>query len=602
MCGIAATLELGRPDGGRLLTSLMASVAARGPDDFGTYSTTLPGDVTVSLGHRRLSVIDTSSGGHQPMEREGTTVTFNGEIYNYIELRKELADRGHRFTTGSDTEVLIQAYRERGIACFQSMRGMFAAAILDPVRQELVLVRDRFGVKPIYWARTTNGVAVASTSDALARALDLAPSWSYLRRGLQDWVYEDDSSAAPFEGVQAVPAGCALRISLIHPFATTATRWYDLKTELAAREDEGAAADPEELRALIDDAVALRLRSDVPVASTLSGGLDSAIVAASAGSSVRAFCYGAPHQRETEGEAARRTAEALGLDVVWVNPTSEEFADAIVPAIQAQGSPFPDPSIVAQFLVCREVKSAGYSVLLGGQGADEVFLGYRKFQARWISERLRRRDAGRALVDAVWLSFSLAADRAQWRQYWAAGRRYWGPATSGERFISQSSSELHDRAGEHATAQQWATHDVLSTSLPTLLRYEDRNSMAWGVETRLPFVDHRLVEYGLSRRPDNHIRRGYGKWDLRESANGVLPDDVRLARKKRGFDASSLSAMTAGGGRQLREMVTAALPLLNDASIAVPKNTTDYFSDRRLGAIPHVFAEAISLAWWSLWA
>ena len=567
MCGIAGAFgEPGVCEETWLVERVVDSQRARGPDHQAVAAFGGPGCMAV-LGHNRLSIIDLSVEASQPMEDgEGQrAIVYNGEIYNYIELRRELEGLGRRFRTQSDTEVILQAFGQWGERAVERFNGMFAFALFERVSGRLVLFRDRFGVKPLYWLERGGRLYFASTCEVLARHFCLPPDLAYLSRGLQFGVY-DDAECAPYHGIRALRPGHCLAAWAVAGRLTWAVRqWYSLEGAVGTR-IEGLASTTEravvaEVESLVSDAVRLRLRSDVPVGISLSGGVDSTTVAAFAAEGGRerslvGFTLGHPDDRMSEGRQARSLARQLGMHVEYVSPSTEEVVSALPATLRAQGAPFPTLSIVGQYLVYERARRSGVIVLLGGQGGDEAFMGYPKFHLYAVRELLHARKLPEAFMRAAGLIGAAMGQIRKIPLYWRLRHRQTRERGLGTllRLPPASSADLGYSPVEPLWLRQ--ARDVTSSSLPTLLRYEDRNSMGNSIESRLPFMDYRIVEYGLAIPTAFKLRGGRGKWALREVARGRIPERIRTSRYKRGFDASQQNAWIDGGlGRFVREQL-----------------------------------------------
>lgn len=611
MCGIAGVIAPASVDVATV-TPHVASVVAhqhhRGPDN-ATVATVLQGAATAVFGHNRLSIIDLSTAANQPMwdvERR-YCLTYNGEIYNYVELRADLVAAGHRFETASDSEVLIEAVKAWGIdGALERCNGMFAFGLLDTRDAVLWLARDRFGKKPLHVRRLGDALAFASSAQALARCHPAAePDPRYAAQGLRYLVYEDGSDASPYRSVDTLPGGCLMEVRLDRGRVTaTRRRYYDLAERVAATADEvGGWSRPQAADAVLSmltDAVRLRLRADVPLGVSLSGGLDSSSVTALVAARhdrVMGITYGDPDDPGSEAPLAALLARQAGADARFTGAAGANVVAALLPTLAAQEAPFPTASIVAQHLVFAEAKRLGLKVMLGGQGGDEVFMGYRKFFLFALRRAVHERRAGDALTLACGMVPLMAAEARNARSYWwAARRRYLGRgATAAALSLPEPLDPgLAGSAGDARWAHQ--ADDVLRFSLPTLLRYEDRNSMGSSIESRLPFLDYRLVELGLALPTNVKIHRGYGKWVLREAVDRLVPDEIRLARYKRGFDVSFAGWMASGLGTALRselhERRAAVQPHL-----ATGATIDGDFSDEHLLHDRGRFGEAVTALW-----
>jgi asparagine synthase (glutamine-hydrolysing) len=607
MCGIAGALtRTEAPSIRAIVQNVLESQRKRGPD-FEALEEVRSSRSHVVLAHNRLSIIDLSSAAHQPMwDGAGNhCIVFNGEIYNYVELRAELRALGHEFRTTSDTEVLLTAVKEWGTAALGRLNGMFAFALLDKATGRLLLARDRFGVKPLYYRTTGETLLFASTAGRLAAEEHLQPDLSYVARGLDYWLYEDERDASPFVGLRALAPGHFLETWIDGDgLQTRLERYYDLTARVAAAREAArgrtVTALVGGLRELLDDAVRVRMRADVVVGVSLSGGLDSTTIAASLATKhdrTTGFTFGRPDVATSEGPLVSDLAKMAKIDVDYVWPTTRAFVDAFWEVLGAQDGPFAGLSIIAQHLVFQAARRAGVKVLLGGQGADEVFAGYRKFAVFRLQQDLRRGALGRAAADLPDLARMAVAELPRLGTYWRSVTRYGNtaPPRSGRLALPEANClNLALAPGETLVGRQ--IRDILSLSLPTLLRYEDRNSMGNSIESRLPYLDYRLVEYGLALPDGAKIREGFGKWALRQAAKGRIPESIRLARFKRGFDAQDGVWIRGGLGVAIRSELATRRRRLDDL---LPSGTDigESFSDERLERDSSTMAAAISLLW-----
>jgi asparagine synthase (glutamine-hydrolysing) len=609
MCGIWGLISRGEARGVNFaaLASAFSFIGARGPDGQGVKRGASFGH-SVLLAHTRRAIIELSALGAQPMvdPDSGWWIVFNGEIYNYLEIRAELRRVGHSFSTGSDTEVLLHAWAQWGLGALDRCNGMFAFAAFNPARGELWLVRDRFGVKPLAWGHCPNGdITFGSSVAGVAQQVGAEVDTAYCVRGVRNRAYETAESGSPFENVKTVQAGCWTRLQLSRDgVGVTEGRWYRLKQAVAAR--LGAMAQIgdtqllEECRALFLSAVRLRLRSDVPVALSLSAGLDSTSIAGVMRrhlTQLRGFTFGSPSASASEGPGTAAFSETIGIDVsyVWPEFTGSGLCDALETTFALQEAPFSGLSPIAQNEVFRAVSGAGFKVLLGGQGSDEIFAGYRKFFIVALREALFQRAPKGALRLIYSLGVMLAHEAGQARMYWQNRERYLGANPSGFRLLDWEpvAENLWGRAD--ITLFERQIEDIEQWSIPTLLRYEDRNSMGYGVETRLPFMDYRLIEYALALPTRLKIANGYGKWALRRMAVGLVPDAIRLNRKKRGFDVTA-DWIGQGIGASLRERIFDNAGALSGA-LKPGARLDALLSDAALARHPDLLDEALMLAW-----
>ena len=493
------------------------------------------------LDANRLSIIDLTPEANQPMwDVEGRyCLVYNGEIYNYVELRKELIDLGHSFSTRSDSEVILESFKEWGVRAAEHLNGMFAFALFDSIESCVYLYRDRFGVKPLYYFVDRGKLYFASTCEVIARHLRLEPNLEYLARGLRTWVY-DYGELSPFTGLKALKPGHYLKVrtTQVGVLQADLEAYYRLDEKVAALTDSLArkpAADLIGLVAdLLEDAVDIRFRADVPVGMSLSGGLDSSMIAALSASGdhgdITGFTFGRPEDRRTEGALAQQMGKQTGIKVRFVSPEMPEIIDSYFKTLEAQGAPFASASGIGQYLVFKTVREAGVKVLLGGQGGDEIFMGYRKFFVFHLRRLLQLRRISDALAFTLSLAPLLAAEIRSASTYWRLRHRY--TQDSGVDTVLKLPEAGCEYMGYDPTNPLWMrqVHDVTHVSLPTLLRYEDRNSMGNSVESRLPFLDYRLVEVAVALPAAIKLRNGFGKWSVREVAGVKVPQSIRTAR------------------------------------------------------------------------
>jgi asparagine synthase (glutamine-hydrolysing) len=585
----------------------LGAIGSRGPDGHGIALQQLRGFDAV-LAHTRLSIIDLSEHGHQPMQDEDSNwfITYNGEIYNYLEIREELQALGWAFHGQSDTEVLLKAWAQWGLDALHRFDGMFAFAVFNRASGDMWLVRDRFGVKPLLWGCLPDGGLVFSSSvAAVAKLVTADVDVSYCARGVRYKAFEVSGSEAPFIGVNAVPAGGWLRIRLSDTgLDMTDGRWYDLKQAVARRvssiESRTDTDVLEECRQLLEDSVRLRLRSDVPVAVSLSGGLDSSTIAAHASGHVRdlmGFTYGSPDALTSEGPVVAAFSQKMGVTAEYIWPTHDALAlgELLERALTCQEAPFGGLSVLAQNEVFRTVRQAGFKVLLGGQGGDEIFAGYRKFFVVATRDALNRRDIGSVVSLVYSLGLMLLHEVGQARMYWQGLSRYSNKASFEFRLLDWEPPTINLWGNARGTLSDRQMDDIQQWSIPSLLRFEDRNSMGHGLETRLPFMDYRLVELALALPARLKIAKGYGKWALRSITEGVVPDLVRLNRRKRGFDVTQ-SWIEGGIGASLRARIqdnqSALAPYMKKKV-----NCDQTLSDAALAQDRNLLDEALMLAW-----
>lgn len=543
MCGIFGALDLEgffSPEDYARFVGLTDMIAYRGPDGSGyerlcvkvphARPTTM---WDAFLGHRRLSIIDLSAAGQQPMtDGQGRWIIFNGEIFNYIELRKQLAALGHPFHTATDTEVLLRMYAQYGPQGFAQLNGMWAFALVDLPGRRVVLSRDRFSIKPLFYTMRGRRVYFASEIKQLLplladRRLNAKVMQAYLSQSLLDHTPETF-----FEDIYRVPAKRSLVLSLDDGSITTHNYWDHSLEESGTLEQA-----VEHFRELFEDSVRIRLRSDVTVGSLLSGGLDSSAVATlchQAGASVETFSVISDDQRFSEEEYIDSVTRQTGVPnhkLVFQCPDLLRTLDRM---LVHHDEPVASLSIVAQYNIFRLVADQhDVTVLLSGQGADEILLGYSKFFFFYLRSLLRARQWGRASHEllASFLKGTVVryARLADARRYLPrSSRKPYGGA------LRLASGYVPVPIWQSPDMRQRQIADIDSFSVPALTRYEDRNSMAHSLEVRNPFLDHRLVNFVTSLPTNYKIRNGWTKYILRESFPD-LPPTVRWRKDKKAF-------------------------------------------------------------------
>lgn len=544
MCGIAGVLNVhDAVASDSLMEEILHHQRFRGPDCTARKSFHL-GSGQLLLGHNRLSIIDLSDAANQPFTDETGqySVVFNGEIYNYLELRKKLIDVGERFATESDTEVLLKALKVWGMSAMEQFNGMFAFAFLNRREQKLFLVRDRFGVKPLYYTVTPQSFLFASTCTVLGKFVGKGPDLRYIARGLSKWFFESDDDISPFVGVNALPPAHYAEVSIVNNEITSRIqKYYDL-TEKVREKKEAISGKThnqliEQLRTIFRESIRLRLRSDVPVGVSLSGGIDSSTVAAFASAEVSGLTginYGDPANPLTEGPLVAKLAREFNMNPEFVWSSEEELRTAFWETLDAQESPIYGLSYIAEYMIYKRAHERGIKVMLGGQGGDESFMGYRKYLFYYLQSLLKKRKFAKALQVSGWIAGNAWHQKSHLKDYSLAIKRYLrDDGIQSNLVLPETNFSLN--LGNSELWQRQIT-DLMITSLPTQLKSEDRNSMRNSVETRLPFLDYNVVELGMALPPELKINKGYSKWAVRAIAAPRVPKEVRLARFKRSFD------------------------------------------------------------------
>lgn len=559
MCGISGIITNSYDANGENFASANNVMAHRGPDDEG-YAFSYDGisfeaakghdsipaynglkhieqvvSAKVIFGHRRLSIIDIGHAGHQPAMMDNVILSYNGEIYNYLELRDELLSAGYSFETNTDTEVFLVAYMHWGVDAFKKFNGMWAAAIYDCSNGEVVLTRDRFGIKPLYYKLENGCLYFASELKFFKRiGVQLRENkeaiYHYVRHSITDY---DDSTF--FDGIYSVNPGEYLIYN---------QRCLEAKSYWSEDDLFNASVDQKSLGQTFVDSVKLRLRSDVPVGALLSGGVDSSTIVATVSKingleNFRTFSAVFDDVEISERKYVEATAASLKFDPNFVYPTAQDLVENIDRLIEVQEQPFRSLSVLSQFLIYKHVsKNSLIKVLLNGQGADEVFTGYSEhYVFDLISDvycfRLQR--AMRKLVrlkrskDMSYLKLIIWISRVYLSSHY---NNFYKSSLYKETFKSKKIFKKNKRL---SYLKSKLLHGIQVTALKEYLRYEDRNSMFFGLESRLPFLDYRMVQYGFSLPDEALIENGWTKMPIRNLESSRLPKSVSWRTDKAGF-------------------------------------------------------------------
>ncbi len=558
MCGVVGVLRFDELGVDPQVVERMARVLHhRGPDDEGFLF-----ERGVALAHQRLSIIDLAS-GHQPMTAGAHSVVFNGEIYNYVELREELRSTGRTFATRSDTEVLLQLYDACGPTFLRKLNGIFAFVLYDRERHVVVAARDHFGVKPLYYARAGGEMLFASEVKAFWQHPGMRASVDH--EALQEYLTFQfvTDKATLFQGVCKLPPAHCMEVDLTSGRVRTWNYW---RPQFGCDNRTSEREFAERTRWLLDDAVRIQLRSDVPVGAYLSGGLDSSIVTALASrhAPITAFTGRFPNGPAfDESDYAREVAQHVGATLHEVVPTEAEFVALLPRLVYYMDEPAAGPGIFPQFIVSR-LASHHVKVVLGGQGGDEVFGGYVRYLLAYFEQALKgaifeTNEESEHIVSLSSMVRSLPALREyvpMLRQFWQEGlfedmdRRYfrlmdrsggarelltpeyratWRPERVFERFASVFN------VADTPSYFNKMTHFDMLTGLPALLQVEDRVSMANSIESRVPLLDFRLVDLVASMPARRKFAGGQLKHLLKRAAGDVIPARVLARKDKMGF-------------------------------------------------------------------
>jgi asparagine synthase (glutamine-hydrolysing) len=550
MCGIAAIFRNASaqvpPGTVRAMTDL---VAHRGPDGEGEVFLDARGETVregapwqSGLGHRRLSILDLSAAGRQPMRYRGLWVTYNGEIYNFVELRHELAQLGHTFVSHGDTEVLLAAYAEWGEHAFARLRGMWALVLVDAARKRALICRDRLGIKPVHVWRGAGLLAVASEIKELTALPqvrlepDEAAAVAYLSTGYEDPERTFLARVAP------VPAGHYQVLDLdALELGPPVSYWHPERVLVSVHDRDEAAA---RFAAVFDESVRLHLRSDVPVGCALSGGLDSTSIAALAGKlrpasapPLHTFTATFPGDPVDERPWVERLLASLpAAQPHWVTPTAADVLRDFDTFLWHHDEPVGSLSQYAGYAIARLTREAGVPVTLNGQGGDEVLSGY------WQYYFMHLRALGPLALAGHFFGALGGGNRELWRQVPIMLRRFRARKDGGAQLLPLRRPGGGDLAAGiiaqvlRASPQERRILELRALHLPRLLRWDDRNFMAFSVEGRYPLLDHVLIDTCLQMAPEVLYDRGWIKEPLRRGLRGTVPDAILRRRSKVGFE------------------------------------------------------------------
>jgi asparagine synthase (glutamine-hydrolysing) len=556
MCGICGIISFNnQPVSEGPIRDMMHIMKHRGPDDEGVYI-----ENNVGLGFVRLSIIDLSLAGHQPMysQDERYVIVFNGEIFNYIELREELVNSGFVFNTQTDTEVFLNAYIHWGEECMHRFNGMWAFAIYDCVEKRLFAARDRYGIKPFYYFQSNEFVAFSSEISPLLALLPDKPKPNY--QAIFDFLVfnrTDQTESTFFEEIKKLQHGSKLTVnnhnqldfsgpqSLIPNPQIKIENWYDLAEEVTKTE---GFKDSNEFRELFSSAIGLRLRSDVPVGVCFSGGLDSSSIVSvllQEYDKKDLNTFSAVYNKGQTGDETDFINEYKPLlkNLFYTTPSAISLEYDLLQFIRAHEEPIPDTSPYAQFKVMESAKGK-VVVTLDGQGADEELAGYHYFFGFFFKDLLRQKRFGTLIRE---MSQYLINHRScfgikSFFYFMLPVKLRIKARIKNTGYLN--SEFIRDFANNNSIAGNIYGSNSLSTAmidhfefkLEHLLKWEDRNSMWFSLEARVPFLDYRLVEKTLASNSELFIKNGMTKHILRESMKGILPEKIRMRKDKIGFE------------------------------------------------------------------
>jgi len=606
MCGIAGELRFDQSVCNPAVTKAMCDAQIhRGPDDEGYYT-----NGPVSLGIRRLAIIDLTKGLY-PLRNEEDTVhlVFNGEIYGFEALRGQLEEHGHRFRSNTDAETVVHSYEEWGTSSLGKLCGMFAFSLWDEPRQLLWIARDHLGIKPLYYYQSKEFLAFASEIKPLLEHPDVSwrPNEKLIGQYLNYGLTADGTEDTFFQGINQLAPGHHL---LIQPAGVVKRERYWTPSVSRSLDGQASSEETEQTRRLFLEGIKLHLVSDVPVGTCLSGGIDSSSVvcaikkvypngAASTGERIKAFSAVFPGDPIDEADYAKVVCDQTGAERNLVTPTAEEFWDDLTTLVRCQEEPFISTSVYAQWRVMKLAKERGVTVMLDGQGGDELLGGYpayflyylltlcrsRKY-SRCLAEGLRSYDLTKPFVKAYLVG--LVTHFPHSLRSLIVHVRGGSPVTADHAILKDVAPEMHvPQVRPYDLAAKLET-DISTTSLPALLRYEDKNSMWHSIEARVPFLHRPFFEYVTSLPLDRKLRNGWTKHVFRLAMGCILPEKIRLRRSKIGFETPEKRWIQELGGK------------LSDFFSGPTLATSKYYDIdalRKLLAKPSLTSEEARLIW-----
>jgi len=549
---------------GSAIARMLKPIEHRGPDDDGAY---IDSECRIGLGHRRLAIIDPERGKQPMLTTDGTlAVVFNGAIYNYLELRRELISKGHPIHSYSDTEVLLYAYREWGEACIERFIGMFSFAIWDSAKSRLFCARDRLGIKPFYYAFDGKTLVCASEIKAILASGLVKPGAN--TEGLQDYLTFQFclNEKTLFDGILKLEPGHSMTVQLNSDGIKLHVRKYwDVEYDIDTQHDEAWFID--NLASLIDDSVRMHLRSDVPLGAHLSGGLDSSAVVCLAsemlaGERISTFTGAFPEGPQfDETGHAKLVADFAGTDYNEVYIQGAELHEVLPKLMYFMDEPLAGPGVIPQYYVSK-LASQSVKVVLGGQGGDELFIGYARYLVAYLEQCLSgaiyetaHQNPYAVTLESIVPNLPLLKTykpmlQGLWRDglFESSDHRYFKLIDRSEGMSHlfspellrshyspfQSFQSIFNRDGLHSMVNSMTYFD-LKGSLPALLHVEDRTSMAASIESRVPLLDHRLVEFMAKIPPNIKFAGGRMKHLFKEAVRNTVPKQIFERKDKMGF-------------------------------------------------------------------
>lgn len=547
MCGIAGIInsEKNIKDLEEEIKKMTDIIEHRGPNAKGYYIE----NNKVAFGHRRLSILDLSNIGNQPMSINDNelVIIFNGEIYNYIEIKQDLQNKGYNFKSNTDTEVILYAYKEWGKNCVNKFNGMWAFAIYDRKNSRIFCSRDRFGVKPFYYKLENNTFYFGSEIKQLIKKENNKVNKEILITYLTTGIEEYDIFNTFFADIKKLPGSYNLTYDL-NTNNFTMEKYYDLESKVKKRKKETKELYVEDYKKIFKNSISLRLRSDAKVGVCLSGGLDSSSIATVAGKELFKKSNQkmlAIHAKASEKELAENyyaeiVSKQSNLKLEVIEPTIEEFKQLIDEVIYTQEEPFGSPSIFMQYLVMKKAKELGCFVMLDGQGGDETLLGYERYYCAYLNSlpllkkilafnKIRQNNT---LSMLTILKYTIGFSNYNIRKL-LINKRATKIKKEYKKYINFEIIKKSAKAFKDINKLQIL--EINNLQMPHLLKYEDKNSMKHSIETRLPFIDYNLVETVLAIDNSIKIKDGWTKYILRKTMEDIMSKEISWRKSKLGF-------------------------------------------------------------------
>lgn len=538
MCGIfgaVSTKNIFNSNDFEKFNHLSNLVAHRGPDAAGNLRIDSKNNqinqssFDIYLGHRRLSIIDLSEDGNQPMHHDNLAISYNGEIFNYVELREELQKKGVRFKTKSDTEVILRLYSVYGESAFALLNGMWAFILVDLKERKVVVSRDRFSIKPLFYLEVENAIFFASE---IKQLLPLLKSVSVNEKALFNFFQQnlvDIGDDTFFKSIKRIPPKNNFVIDLNSGRSKFTSYWDYIKEDIHQKDIY------EQFRELFIDSIKIRLRSDVEVGSLLSGGLDSSAITVIANnlqnSNINSFSIISENKKISEEKFVDIVVQEKKISCSKLSVTHTEMLANLDKTIEAQDEPFPSFSMVAQYSILEKIKKeSDIKVVLSGQGGDEILMGYLKYYFFYL-QKLVKTNKFNLFIKEIFGSLLNRTALFQFKIDLAKRYIPFFNSKNADYLLINSSLE---KIWKVDSLYERQIADIDQFSVPMLTRYEDRNSMAHSIETRLPMLDHRLVNFVLNAEPQFKIKNGWTKYMLRHSIT-EMPERIRWRNDKLGF-------------------------------------------------------------------